>query len=102
MNALIGVLAGHHLNSTSAQQMVMVGGVRHNIWGHSIPIVEAGVPEVVLLSDDSTPRDGKIHPDAERNFQTAAERLIREGVEFYTVFRPTWALRAMHWTREYR
>lgn len=101
MNPLIGVMAGHSVNSTNAQAMVFVGGVRHNIWGHSTGILEGRVPKVVLLSEDSTPQDTKLHPDAERNFQAAAERLVQEGVEFYTVFRPTWALRAMRWTKEY-
>lgn len=104
MNVLIGVFAGHHTNSPNAPGIVMVGGVRHFIWGHSTPFEEAGVPRVMLLSDDGPPCIGKIHPDAERNFQAAAERLIREGTEFYTVFwrTTTWSLPAMRWTREYR
>ena len=102
MNVLMGVFAGHSVESPNTQQMVMVGGVRHDVWGHSTPILEGRVPKVVLLSEDSTPQDPKLHPDAERNFQAAAERLVQEGVEFYTVFRPTWALRAMRWTKEYR
>ena len=39
--------------------------------------------------------------DTRRN-REYTRRLVREGVEFYTVFRPTWTLHAMRWTREYR
>ena len=102
MSALIGVLTGHRLDSRNANEQVFVGGVRHNIWGHSTGVLESRILVVVLLSDDSTPHDHKIHPDAERSFQAAAKLLVIEGKEFYTVMRPTWALRAMHWTKECR
>lgn len=99
-SAVSGALMGHDLNSPNAEVRIPIDGALCSIWGHSTRIVPMGVPEVVLLSEDSTPQNPKLHPDAERNFMEAAHRLIQEGVEFYTFLRPTWAVRSLRWTRE--
>ena len=95
-------LAVHSVNSPNGEAAVEMDGVRRSIWGHSTSILAAGVPVVVLYSDDSTTRNVKMNPEAEVNFLEAARRLLKEGVEFYTVLRPSWAVRAVLWTREYR
>ena len=95
-------LAAHSVNSPNGEVAVEADGVRRSIWGHSTGILEAGVHVVVLYSDDSTPRNVGLHPEAEANFLQAAHRLLQEGTEFYTVLRPAWALRAVLWTCEYR
>lgn len=94
-------LIAHGIESPNAEVRVMIDGASHSIWGHSIGMLPLGVPEVVLLSEDSTTTDAKIHRDAERNFAEAARRLVQEGVEFFTLLRPTWAVPAVRWTRAY-
>ena len=95
-------LAAHSVNSPNGEAAVEVSGVRKSIWGHNTSVLDAGVPVVVLYSDDSTTSNVKVHPEAEANFLEAAHRLLKDGVEFYTVLRPSWAVRAVLWTREYR
>ncbi len=96
------VLAGHHVDSPNVEIHIELGESCCSVFGHSVSFVNAAVPLVTLYSDDSTPQAPTIHPDAGRMFEEAAMRLIGDGTEFYTVLRPTWALRALLWTREYR
>jgi len=96
-------LTGHYVSSPNVGVHIeKMDRDRCMVWGHSTSIMESGPPVVVLLSEDSTPQKAKVHPDAGSKFEAAARRLIRDGVEFYTVLRPGWALPALRWTLEYR
>jgi hypothetical protein len=90
------VILAHTLQSPYV--LFEVDGVR--IRGLSTSIVPIGMPEVVLFTEDSTPRQCIRHDDAERLFQEAVRRLIRNGTVFLTVTRPGWNLPAMKWIRD--
>lgn len=94
-------LSGHWLHSPNVEIHVEMDRDCRSIWGHNTPLAKAGRPEVVLLSEDSTPQRWVVRPEALSEFEAAVKRLIENGMEFHTVLRPGWALPALLWTLEY-
>lgn len=87
---LLGVvLAGHHAESAYIRVDVEVDGKPNSIWGHRLSPLQATswmtaywVNKIELLQHcGPLPRQ-----DAEGDFRSAAERLIRDRVPFCTMF----------------
>ena len=94
-------LIGHQVRSTNVEIPVEVDGYYRSIYGHSTTIMGIGSLGVILFSEDSTPQEAKVHPEAWSEFETAARRLAQNNLEFYTILHPDWALPALLWTRKY-
>lgn len=97
-----GVLVCHEIKSSLAEAQLVVDGECRSIWGKTVRVVPTPCPHVVLYAQGSTPSAPQQHPTAVRQFQEYAERLVKDGVEFYTFLRPEWAVPAVRWSKHPR
>ena len=77
-----------------------VEGKTINFHGKSRSIIPADKELIELWTPDSTPREGELRKEASAEIKRAVERLISEGIPFFTILRSSWAVPAIEWTIE--
>lgn len=100
MTLIDGVILGHTSSLIASFSFgTTINGKEHKLRGTRSSILKIDTPVVILLSPESTVKNGVVSPSAEEEFVKAVKKLSDESVEFYTVLRPEWNLPALYWRK---
>ena len=98
-NDLSDIVTAHLRQDSLVEVVLSVGSEKVSLRGKSIRVLDITIPDVVLLTKDSTPQHTIIEETALPDFEKAAQNLIKTGEPFFTQLRRGWCLPAFLWQK---